>query len=331
MSSLSMSEKWRRSLSNPLVLKARATGIVVKILRTLLIIGLCYLFLFPLFYLALAAFSSANTIDDPSVVWIPKAFTLENFKLAYTTLRFGESVWLTARITIFSTLASLISCSLVGYGFARFDFAEKKLAWLIVVLMIIVPPQTYMLSSYMQFRFFDFSGMMKLLAPLTGQDHINMLNTTWVFILPAIFASGLKSGLFIFIFRQFFMGLPKDLEEAARIDGCGALKTFVRIIVPITRPAFLTVTLFSVVWHWNDLYTSSMLFNSDVLPITAMLNTFHSNLSVVLSAQSLENSVSVGRAAVSAGALLTVIPPLVLYIFTQRFFVESIERTGIVG
>lgn len=319
----------RRTVSNPLVLKRRSISLVVKCLRFLLIVGLCYLFLFPLFYLALAAFSTANSVDDPSVVWIPKALTLENFKLAYDTLRFGESAALSAVITIFSTLAAAVSCSLVGYGFARFNFFGRRAAFLIVVLMIIVPPQTLLLSSYMQYRFFPLGVFLPWMQETP--PHINLLNTPWVFILPAMFASGLRCGLFIFIFRQFFMGLPKDLEEAACIDGCGAFKTFFRIIVPITTPAFVTVILFSIVWHWNDLYTSSMLFNTDVLPITAMLDSFKNNLAITLQDASLENSPSVGRATLAAGALMTVGPPLLLYVFTQRFFVESIERTGIVG
>ncbi|HBT65413.1 MAG TPA: carbohydrate ABC transporter permease, partial [Ruminococcaceae bacterium] len=192
------------------------------------------------------------------------------------------------------------------------------------------PPQTIAISSYLNFRFFDFGGILKLFSPLTGITEWNLLNTPWVFIIPSLFAAGLRSGLFILIFRQFFKGMPRDLEEAAKIDGCGALKTFIRVMIPLSIPAYITVLLFSFIWHWNDLYSSSMFFTLEIRPLSVMLNGLLSSLKdsgVIDSAMTTFEM----RSYMQAGAFLTILPPLIIYIFTQRYFTESIERTGIVG
>jgi multiple sugar transport system permease protein len=297
----------------------------VSALRLIFILGLCYLFLFPVFYMISTALQTAESANDPSVIWLPKALSLETLKTTLEILKYPQSTLLTAMITLGGTLGSVVSCGMAGYGFARFKFAERKLLFLIVILMIIVPPQTTLMSSYVGFRFFDFGGLLK---PFGVQ--INLLNTPWVFILPSFFASGLRAGLFIFIFRQFFAGLPKDLEEAARVDGSGFLRTFIRIMAPLAIPAIITVTLFSFIWHWNDYYSSAMYFNQEVRPISVMLSELENLLK---NAQIMERSMSPYqvRMYMQAGALLTILPPFALYIVLQKYFTESIERSGIVG
>lgn len=316
----------KKLYKNPLILKDRSVGLAVGILKLVFIIGLCYLFLFPIFYMSSTALQGPEAANDPSVIWIPKAISLVSIKGVIDVLDYWKSIGLTATIAIGSTIASVISCSLVGYGFARFDFKEKKFAFALVLLTIIVPPQTILMSTYINYRFFDFSGLLSIFSGTS----INLLNTPWTFILPSLFASGLRSGLFIFVFIQSFKGLPKDLEEAAAIDGCGPLPTYFKIMVPLAVPAFITVILFSFIWHWNDLYSSAMYFNEELRPITVRL----SELSTLLqNAQIYSQDMSPFeiRSYMQAGALLTVLPPLVLYIFTQKYFTESIERTGIVG
>lgn len=300
------------------------------IFRALFFFGLCYLFLFPVLYMFGTAFQSPDSLSDPSVVWIPKAFSLTPLKEVIHLLDYWQALGMTLQITVFSTLLALISCSLVGYGLARFRFKERGLLFFFVILTIVVPPQAIVIPSYTNFQFFDMGGLLRLLSPLTGFDSVSLLNSPFTFILPAAFACGLRSGLFIFIFRQFFMGIPRELEEAARIDGCGAVRTFLRIMVPMAKPAFITTCLFSVVWHWNDLYLSSMYYTTTTLPLTAQLANFAS----ILERESVMNMVASRlsiRSYFAAGALLAVLPLLILYIVLQRHFTESIEKTGIVG
>ena len=313
------------------VLKRKISSALIKTFRTLFFIGLVYLFIFPLIYLFVTAFQSADSINNPNVMWIPDSLTLESMKTALEVLDYGKSVFLSAVISVGSTAAALFSCSLVGYGFARFRFAERNLAFALVILTIIVPPPAIVLSSYVNFRFFDFGGLLKLLAPIIGYDHANLIGSPLTFILPSLFACGLRSGLFIFIFRQFFQGMSKDLEEAAKIDGCGPFKTYYRIIVPLAVPAFITVLLFGFIWHWNDVFTSSMYFMGDNQPISVKLSGIYDALSKADIFMTGAMTQSEMRTYAAAGCLLTILPPLVIYIFTQKYFTESIERTGIVG
>lgn len=310
--------------TSSLVWRRRLIGGSVSVVRALFLIGLCYLFLFPIFYLLLGALSTPESLLNPNVVWIPGEFTLENIKYAIERIQFFDAALLSLQNTVFGTLASLVSCSLVGYGFARYEFAEKKIAFLLVILTIIIPPQTMLITQFLQYKSFDFGGILGLFGA-----ELNLLSTSWVFVLPALFACGLRNGLFIFIFRQFFLGLPKDLEEAAWVDGCNPLKTFIRIIIPSAGNGIVTVSLFSFVWHWNDYYFSEMLYNTELKPLIPMMYVARAKLSASMNAGG-EEALNT-RGILSAAGLLTIIVPMVLYLALQRHFVESIERTGIVG
>ena len=313
-------------------IKRNGTGIIWKIFRFLLLVGICYIFLFPVIYMLSVAVRGPDTVNDPSVVWIPREFSLDSIKTAIDILEYPRAITTTLILALVSTAGSVISCSLAGYGFARFKFKEKNIAFALVMLTIIVPPQTTIVSSFVNYRNFDCFGILKLVHLIfpSVDAGINLINTPWTFILPAFFGAGLRAGLFIYIFRQFFAGMPKDLEEAAMIDGCGALRTFVQVMLPLAKSAFITVLLFSFVWHWNDYVQAAMYFN-DNQPISVMLNQMQSLLQDAKLFNVVTNTPDEIRTYLQAGCLLTILPPLVLYIFTQRFFTESIERTGIVG
>jgi len=312
-----------KNFCDPQVLRNKTVSMVVWILQWLFIIGLSYLFLFPIIFLITTSLQDPASVNDPSIIWIPKKLSLVSLKETIIILDYWRSAGLTIFVSVISTLCTLLSCSLVGYGFARFKFPGKNLLFMLVVLTIILPPQTILPSMTLNFNYFDFGGILSLIP---GKPTINLLDTPFTFVLPSLFASGLRGGLFIFIFRQFFWGIPKALEEAARIDGCSAFNTFIRIIVPIAVPVFITVTLFSFVWHWNDLYSATMYF-TDVRLLTPNLN----NLDRLLATSTVDVKGYAARTYMAAAPLLVILPPLILYIFTQRYFTESIERTGIVG
>lgn len=320
-----------RKRKSSVLLKRQATSWVWKIFRFFLLIGVCYIFLFPVLYMISIAVRSPAAVNDPSSVWIPRELSLESLKTAAELLQYGKSVTQTLIMTVGSTLAALISCSMVGYGFARFDFKEKNIAFVLLVLTIIVPPQTTVISSFLNFRYFDFFGIQGLLAKIIPgmPASISLVNTPWTFILPSLFASGLRAGLFVFIFRQFYLGMPKDLEEAARIDGCGAVKTYVVIMLPLAKSAIITVLLFSFIWHWNDYYLSAIYYSKD-MPISVMLSQMKSLLADAKMFNYMTTPDQI-RTYLQAACLLTILPPLALYTVTQKFFTESIERSGIVG
>ena len=319
-----MKKKVKLSQNAVYIAKRKVGSYAYKIFRFCFIFGFSYLFLFPLLYMLSTSLQSPTDAVNPLAIWVPEHFSFAAFGEALKHLNFKESFPLTASITVFSTLGTIFSCSLTGYAFGRYEFPFKKILFVFVVLMIIIPPQALVMSNYLQYRFFSFGGILKIFG-----KSINLLGSPWVFILPSFMASGLRAGLYIFIFRQFFSGISKELEEAASIDGCGPIRTFYQIMIPLAVPAFVTVLLFSIIWYWNDYYSASIYFVDEIKPLTVMLKNLNGTLisSGVVGGSNPLNS----RMFIQAGALITIAPLLILYLFTQRFFTESIERTGIVG
>lgn len=292
-----------------------------KLLRAVLIMGLCFIILYPLMLKLSLAFRLKADMYDPSVLWLPRTFTLTNITTALEAMNYGEAFRNTILLAGGTTMLQLISCALAAYAFARLRFWGSGVLFLLVVFTIVVPPQTIMIPSYMTFRYFDFFGLMGLF----GGKSINLIDTPWPFVISSILAMGLKTGLYIYIFRQFFRAVPKELEEAAYVDGCGIGKTFFRIILPNATPALVTVMLFSFVWQWNDSYYVSLYFNK-VKVLSTQVTTIASSITSAFESDPVYVSL-----VMSTGALLVMAPLIIMYMFVQRYFVESVERTGIVG
>jgi multiple sugar transport system permease protein len=212
---------------------------------------------------------------------------------------------------LFSLLHVLI-CSMGGYGFARFKFPGSGVLFALVIITIVVPVHSYMVPLYMSFRYFF---------------GLNLINTWWAMGLLTVTGVGLRSGLYIYIFRQFFRGLPKEIEEAAFVDGAGPFYTYARIMMPNAVPAAVTVLLFAFVWHYNDIFYADLLMSKmNLMPtmLGGLGETFANAFPGI-------PSNLVIQMVVYAGVLLAIAPILTLYMFLQRFFVEGLERSGIVG
>ncbi|MGM0879926.1 MAG: carbohydrate ABC transporter permease [Bacillota bacterium] len=301
-----------------------------KIYRAFLLFGLSVIILYPLLYSISVAFRPAVDLYDPLVIYVPRSFTLDNLIETMKYLDYGKALLNSVQLNLVTTIIQLIVCSLIGYGLARFDFRGKGLVFSFVILTIIVPPQTIIIPNYINFRYFDIFGIGKLIGFFTGHDvSFNLLNTNWSFYLPSMFGMGIRSGLFIFIFRQFFRGMPKDLEEAAYIDGCNQLLTFIKVMIPNAGPAFLTSFLFSIVWYWNDfVYTSTYLANAKTVMYQLYLLT--ERIGYILQYEKQVNPYE-GILLMQSGVILGILPLLIIYLSLQKYFRESIERSGIVG
>lgn len=300
-----------------------AIGTVWPIFRFLILFGLCFIILYPLIFMLSTAFRPNEQMNDPSVVWLPKSFTMQNIYDVWEVMKFGDTAINTVILNLIASVLQVITCSITGYGFARFKFKGKGILFAIVILMIIVPPQITTIPLYMQYAYFKPEWLVKL---LTGGS-TSFINSPWTMYLPALFANGIRAGLFIFIFRQFFRGLPKELEDAAYLDGCSPLYTYVKIMIPNAKQSFLTVFLFSIVWYWNDYYVSSSFFTRNDT-VALMLKNLNTNLTQQLFDG---QSVSVRQIIVwlEAGCLLSITPILIMYVFLQRYFIEGIERSGL--
>ncbi|MDR1687758.1 MAG: carbohydrate ABC transporter permease [Clostridiales bacterium] len=288
----------------------------------MLFCGIGYILIYPLIYIFTTAVKSPADMLDTTTVWIAKKPTYTNFLDAWGYIEYIKSLINTVMIAVSVTVLNLAVCSTIGYGFARFKFRERGLIFALVVFTIIVPPQVIGLPQYIYFLQFDIFGIFK--NTLGGT--INFNNTLAPFILPAVFGQGLKSGLFIYIFRQFYRGMPVELEEAGYIDGCGTFKTYLRIMVPSATPAFTTVGLLSFVWHWNEVFNQAQyMTNNPTLSMRLV------GIVGYITKSSQVTDLSYVVPTKYAGVALVILPLIIVYLIGQKFFVEGIERSGIVG
>ena len=296
-----------------------------------ILIGLAFVILYPILFMITNAIRPQEEVTDPSTMWIPKKVILSNFTDTIDAIaaepKYKNIIPNTLLVNVGCSIVQVITCAITGYGFARFKFKGREAMFGIVVLQMIIPIQIIMIPMYMQFRFFDIFG---IFAHFSDESlPLNLINNPLSMFLMAFFLNGIRAGLFILLFRQFFRGLPKELEDAAYLDGCGPLKTFLQVMVPNALVSFLTVFIFSVVWYWNDSYVSGMLI-SDSPTISLAIESLWETMSLYI------NREIVGNAShyivwVQAGCLMTIAPILIMYIFLQKHFVEGVERSGIVG
>ena len=316
------SKKTVDTAQSSLLMKKRVLGGVITFVRFFFLLALSYVVLFQLFYMVSYSVRPATDEYNPGVVWIPSVFTMDNFNIAIETLDVYNAAWVSVWYSEVSALIEVFVCAVIAYGFARFEFKEKGIIFFLLLVTIIVPQQMLVVPMYLNYYEFDVLGIVGLLKSIGLPINNNLLNTAWTFYLPSLFGVGVRSGLFIFIYRKFFEGLPRELEEAAYVDGAGPLRTFMSVILPSSGVVFLTVTIFSCIWHWNESYLSSMFMSDENLrPLAVKLDI-------------LKDSTMAGadtRMAKMAACLLFILPMLVLYMILQRKFVQSIDRVGIVG
>ncbi|MBP1562006.1 MAG: carbohydrate ABC transporter permease [Oscillospiraceae bacterium] len=300
---------------------------VWPIFRGLIVFGLCFIILYPLIFMISTAFRPSSDMNDPTIMWIPKHLTLSNLKQVIKAMNFGKTLSNTLVLNIGCSLVQVATCAITGYGFARYQFKGKKILFFVVIMMILVPPQIILIPQYMFFRYFN---PFWVYNAITGK-YINLINTAVTMYLPALTANGLRAGLFIFLFRQSFRGLPKELEDAAALDGCSPFTTFVRVMVPNAGSTFLTVFLFSVVWYWNDYYVSTSFFTENET-IALTLKNLSTNIKVLIfgdaNAQVNTREIIVWM---EAACLISITPILILYVCLQKYFTEGIARSGLTG
>ena len=304
----------------------RLERIALALFRLGLFIGLSYVILYPILYMLSTAFRSDADILDTSIVWIPKHFVLNNIKQAFVSLNYPRSLWYTVFYNIVSAVLQIAVTAFVGYGFARFKFKGRGVLFAIALFTIIVPAQTTIIPMFVSFSNFDVLGIMKLVRLISGTDiNISILNTPFAFWLPAIFGMGIRSGLFIYIFRQFFRNMPKELEEAAWIDGAGLFRTFFSISIPSSSVVFTTVSIFAMVWHWNE-YFEPIMFMSKNFPLSVKIYELE-NLIEAIGVYDTYPQYSTKKAA----CFIFILPVLAVYLILQKKFVKSIDRVGITG
>lgn len=313
-------------------IRARALDGLWRLFLYTLVAGISFIIIYPLLSKVSVAFKDKQDIYNPMVFLIPENFTLDNIATAIQILDYFPTLGKTTLFVLLLMVLQTASCALAGYGFARFHFPLRNVLFVMVVLTILVPMHTLMVPMYLHFRHFDFLGIVSLVH---GTDGVNLINTYWPAILTGMTANGLKSGLYIYIFRQFFRGMPKEIEEAALIDGAGGIRTFFSIMLPNAIPPLITVMLFAFVWQYNDTFYASLfmseagLMSSKIASLPASANLFiGETVRTTAVTRADPNHIAM---LVDTGILLAIVPLVAMYLFVQRYFVESVERSGVVG
>ena len=347
--------------------------IVLWIFRLVLMIGISYIVLFPFISKIAGSVMAPQDFVDATVRLIPKNFSLDIYKAIFTELGYWEAFMNTFTLSFSCAILQTFVCCLIGYGFAKFKFRGRNLIFLLVMLTMIVPHQTLQLSMFMQFRYFDILGIVKLLKgggiELFGfnlkdisegaasffenlnvlpneikwgyyvkndiemykvqmeltEAGINLINTSIPLILLSLGGLAFKNGLYIFLLRQFFRGIPDELEESAYMDGSGTFRTFIQIILPLSVPMMITVFLFAFCWQWtDDFYTKLFMPNS---PSTLLVDIVEIPSSLKM--EGMEGYELYYSAIRNTCGLLIILPLVILYAFCPRFLVQGIEHSGI--
>lgn len=322
------SDFWERNRkSGGYLLRKKVMAILVSICRFILLFGLCFLILQPILNKISVSFMTEQDLFNPIVINIPEHFTTENYKMASDIMDYPHGIVNSLIISITIAILQIAVCTLVGYGFARFKFPLKNFWFACVILVILIPPQTIASSLHLHFRFFDILGIFKL---ITG-DSINLRGSVLPYYLMSAGCMGLKNGLYIYMIRQFFRNIPYDLEEAAYVDGCGMLKTFFNIMLPEAKPIITSCFLFSFVWQWTDGFYSKMFLGTTTLVSTSLARLVDSLGAYIQRISGIKTTVSIAysNCILATGTLMIIMPLIILYLFAQRAFVESISSTGI--
>ncbi len=267
---------------------------------TLLLAGALVMF-YPLLWMISSSFKPEGTIFT-DVSLIPKQFTFENYKIG----------WLSNGVTTFTTyftnsilisslcvIGNLVSCSLAAYAFARLEFKFKALFFALMMITMMVPQHATIVPQYVYFT------------------ELGLNNTIIPLVLPKLLAT---DGFFIFLIIQFFRGLPRELDEAAVIDGCNKYSIFWRILLPLCKPALITTVIFTFIWTWNDFFTQVIyLREAPKYTVTLGLRLF------------VDPTAKSAFGAMLAMSTLSLIPVITLFVFFQKYLVEGIATTGIKG
>lgn len=309
-----------------LEIKKSLTKAAIAIFRFAMLIAVGYTVLSPLFQFISNSLKDGADFMNTSVSWIPTKFFFQNYIDAFYVMDYVKTFLNTIIVMVLSAVLEVAACGVAAYGFARFKFPERKILYALLLVTILVPVRMTFLAQYVNFSSFDFFGLTSIIGKIIGKDlSINLINTPFTFILPSIFGVGYQSGLFVMIYMQFLKGIPKELEEAAWIDGAGPIGTYVRIILPSSGVAILTVTILSIIWHWNEYYLTALYFNENQ-PMAVVL----SGIMEQIKLRGGENINSPTGVAM-ASCILFMLPVLIMYLILQKKFIKSIDSVGIVG
>ncbi len=291
-------------------LRKKTFGLFFSVVRLAFLLIVGYIVLYPLLFMVSASIKTLADTLDVSHTWVPIEATWDNFITAYDTMEFLSSFKQTVLLQMLSAFFEIFVCAFVAYGFARFKFKGKGIASFLLILSLLVPLEMYSLGLAVNYRI------------------LGIFNTPFAYWLPALFGVGIRSGMLIYIYQQFFIGLPAELEDAAYVDGAGPIRTYFSIALPSSSVVIVTNTVLSIIWHWNECYLAELCFMEGSRPLSVIMSTYDVLLNINAG---IASHTPLYSAAMSAGCLMYMAIPLIFYMIIQRKFVKSIDRVGITG
>jgi multiple sugar transport system permease protein len=286
---------------------------VFNVLLYMLLIAIGFVYLYPLLFMFVTSMKSPSDLLNPMVQWIPTEFYSGNYLKAYQVLDYPSKLASSLLISVVPSIFQTAVCSLVGYGLARYRFPGKKLIFALILATFIIPAQNTVIPQMLTYR------------------NYGLLGNVYALILPAIMGQGFKSAIFILIFYQTFLSLPKVLEEAARLDGASSLGIFFKIALPAAIPSYIIAIIFSTVWYWNETYLTVIFLEGGIQSLPMQLSKFVQAYENLYPPGTVNIFDRLNEAVKLSGTFLNILPLLVLYFLLQKWFVESVERTGIAG
>ena len=307
------------------------TTALINVLKFILMLGVSYVILFPFFSKIAGSFMSKDDVIDATVSLIPKNFTFEQYKwIALDNNYFGAFLNTLLLSLLCALIQTFVAC-LVGYGLSKFKFKGNKLIMMIVVVTMIIPHSTLDIAMLRHFSSFDLGHIMSLggkglLSMIFGK--IELTNTFWPFVILSLGGIAFKNGLYIYMMRQFFKGVPDELEESAYVDGSGTFRTFIQIILPLSVPMMITIFLFAFSWQWTDQFYTGLFFIGPNRPwvMPDLIYEIPAHLVTSYAGKALYENVIQNTAGI-----MIIFPLIIMYLFCQRYLVQGIERSGIVG
>lgn len=272
-----------------------------RLLLHFIIIAFGLLMLYPLIWMVLSSFKPNNEIFQSASFW-PKNFTLENYIQGWTGLSgvtFGKFFLNSFIVVSLAIVGNVLSCSMAAYAFARLDFTFKKVLFAIMLVTLMLPFHVTVIPQYIMF------------------NKLEWINTFLPLTLPKFLAT---EGFFIFLMVQFMRSIPRELEEAGEMDGCGSIKMYWFLILPLSLPALITTMIFTFIWTWNDFFTQ-LLYLSDISLYTVAVG-----LRMFVDAMG-ESS----WGALFAMSTLSLVPLFAIFIFFQKYLIEGITTGGVKG
>lgn len=271
-------------------------NIIIK--KTILYICLAIIgiiFISPLLWVVSTAFKTVEETYGSQITWIPNPVTFKHFIKLFTEYPFFIFIKNSIFVTFFSVIGTVISCSMVAYAFARLNWFGKNIFFIVLLATMMIPQQVTMIPLFILF------------------NKIGWVNTFKPLIIPQFFAGGVEGALYVFILRQFIRSIPRELDEAAKIDGCGYFKIYTHIIMPLLKPALGTVAVFSFMLHWNE-FMMPLIYLNDESKFTLPVGLQYFKLQDFILYNELMSS-----------SLLALLPCIIIFFMCQKYFIRGID------